>query len=211
MSILRTLVAGLLFLILPPVVCAQTPATAPRSPVTVSLRPAVTPPGPLARAARSPLLSGFDLMTPLAAPPSPAVPYQWRRGDWEFGRAWIGASLGFFYGWFADMVAHYQTDFSKANWLWNEGLSSRGHVIHGEVVYNVLFYNGLAPLYATRGVRNISPIKGDFLGTYLTALAGGLGGMAYWTQVDDLYAWHGFAVFTGLTALGAWIGNRIWK
>jgi len=198
----------LLLLALPATLSAQirVPGSGPGSAPSLTL--ATAPAGPLSLAARTPY-AGSSLLTFRAS--SPAAPYQWRRGDWEFGRAWLGSIIGMFYGWVGDMVIHYDTDFSKANWLWNEGQNKRGHIITGEVVYNILFYNGLTPLFATRGVRNMSPIKGDYLKTYLTSLAGGLAGMAYWTHLNELYDWRGFAAFTGLSALGAWIGNRIWR
>jgi hypothetical protein len=164
--------------------------------------------GPLALAARTSTTNGIMLAGGASAP---MKMYQWRRGDWEFGRGWIGSIIGMFYGWVADMAVHYQTDFSKANWLWNEGLNERDQVINGEVVYNILFYNGLTPLFATRGVRHLSPLDGDFLLTYLTSLVGSLGGMAYWTHLNELHDWRGFVAFTGLSTLGAWIGNRIWR
>ncbi len=211
MRTLRLFCSLLLLLALPCSLSAQTAIgpTVPQTSVTVGLQAAAY--GPLALAARNSRPGG--ILRPALGTGSgvPGAPYQWRRGDWELGRAWLGSVIGMFYGWCADMITHYHTDFSKANWLWNEGSNERDRIINGEVVYNVLFYNGLTPLFATRGVRNISPMKGDFLKTYLTSLAGGLAGMAYWTHLNELYDWRGFAAFTGLSTLGAWLGNRIWK
>lgn len=133
--------------------------------------------------------------------------YGWRRSDWEFGRAWLGSVLGFFYGWLGDLIIHYEGDFSKANWLLNEGPD--GQVANGEVVYNIVLYCGLSPLYAKYGIQAVSPVKGNSTGSYLLGLAGSLIGMVYWTKVDELYSLQGFAVFTGLTTLGTFLGHRI--
>ncbi len=114
------------------------------------------------------------------------------------------------------MVIHQEFDFSKANWLWNEQTSGRtdqtsNKVQNGEIVYNVLLYCGLTPYYAKKGMQAASPVKGNGLATFLCSLAGGLIGMAYWTELDNLYDVRGFAAFTGLSTLGAFLGNRIFK
>ena len=75
---------------------------------------------------------------------SGAMQYGWRRTDREIGRAWVGSMIGFFFAWVADLAIHQEYNFSKANWLWNEGTDNK--VQNGEVVFNILLYNGLTPL-----------------------------------------------------------------
>ena len=74
-----------------------------------------------------------------------------------------------------------------------------------------MLYCGFSPYYAKNGMQAASPVKVNALATYLCSLAGGLIGMAYWTELDNLYDIRGFAAFTGLSTLGAFLGNRIFK
>lgn len=173
-------------------------------------------PGPLLVAAGTSRFDLYSLSTSSEYSPPAAMQAGWRRTDYELGRAWLGSVFGFFGAWIADMVIHHEFDFSKANWLWNEQTSGKSNqfsdkVQNGEVVYNVLLYCGLTPFYAKRGMQLASPVKGNGLMTYLCSLTGSLIGMYYWTQLDELYDIRGFAAFTGLSTLGAFLGNRIFK
>ncbi|MFC1545214.1 hypothetical protein ACFL44_00815 [Gemmatimonadota bacterium] len=145
-----------------------------------------------------------------------AMQYGWRRTDREIGRAWIGSMVGFFFAWVADLAIHQEGDFSKASWLWNEGIDNK--VQNGEVVFNILLYNGLTPLYAKNGILRASPVKTNGFPTYLSGLVGSLLGMWYWTNLDNsdpdtnaLYDIRGFAAYTGLTTLFTFVGHRIFK
>ena len=145
-----------------------------------------------------------------------AMQYGWRRTDREIGRAWVGSMIGFFFAWVADLAIHQEYDFSKANWLWNEGTDNK--VQNGEVVFNILLYNGLTPLYAKNSITRVSPVKTNGLPTYLSGLVGSLLGMWYWTDLDkrnpndnNLYDIRGFAAYTGLTTLFTFVGHRIFK
>ncbi|MFC1559015.1 hypothetical protein ACFL39_00300 [Gemmatimonadota bacterium] len=145
-----------------------------------------------------------------------AMQYGWRRTDREIGRAWVGSMIGFFFAWVADLAIHQEYNFSKANWLWNEGTDNK--VQNGEVVFNILLYNGLTPLYAKNSITRVSPVKTNGLPTYLSGLVGSLLGMWYWTDLDkrnpndnNLYDIRGFAAYTGLTTLFTFVGHRIFK
>ncbi|MFC1628377.1 hypothetical protein ACFL3H_04600 [Gemmatimonadota bacterium] len=177
------------------------------------------PLGPLALSASTVRTNiGFISLRPGAmrgAAPA-TMQYGWRQTDNEIGRAWLGSMIGFFFAWVADLAIHQEYDFSKANWLWNEGINNQ--VENGEVVYNILLYNGLTPLYAKNGITRASPVKTNGLPTYLSGLFGSLLGMWYWTDLDrrnpdenNLYDLRGFAVYTGLTTLFTFVGHRIFK
>jgi len=141
--------------------------------------------------------------------------YGWRRTDREIGRTLFGAVTGFFFAWVADLAIHQEYDFSKANWLWNEG--TRNKVQNGEVVYNILLYNGLTPLYAKRGLLRASPVKTNGFATYMSGLVGSLLGMWYWTELDKqggsaaMEDLRGYGVYFGLTTLFTFLGHRIFK
>ncbi len=176
-------------------------------------------PGPLVLSA-STVRTGVDFISlrpgAMRGTAPAAMQYGWRRTDREIGRAWVGSMVGFFFAWVADLAIHQEYNFSKANWLWNEGTADK--VQNGEVVYNILLYNGLTPLYAKNGITRVSPVKTNGLPTYLSGLVGSLLGMWYWTDLDNrdpdknaLYDIRGIAVYTGLTTLFTFVGHRIFK
>ena len=173
-------------------------------------------PGLLTSAASVPLGSATIPLQPGIRAATPfAMQYGWRRTDREIGRTLFGAVTGFFFAWVADLVIHQEYDFSKANWLWNEG--TRTKVQNGEVVYNILLYNGLTPLYAKRGILRASPVKTNGFATYMSGLVGSLLGMWYWTELDKrekgagMEDLRGFGAYFGLTTLFTFMGHRIFK
>ncbi len=173
-------------------------------------------PGPLTFAVTVPMGSDVHSLRPgIGATAAPARQYGWRRTDREIGRAFFGAVTGFFFAWIADLAIHQEYDFSKANWLWNEG--TRRKVQNGEVVYNILLYNGLTPLYAKRGILRASPVKTNGFATYVSGLVGSLLGMWYWTELDKkggtpaMEDLRGYGAYFGLTTLFTFLGHRIFK
>jgi len=129
------------------------------------------------------------------------TPYQswYHRTDWEIGRGWLSAAIGLGFAYVADLVIHYETDFSKANPMLDE---ERG----GEVVYNVLLYGGLTPYYALRGVKSVHPLGGNSVAGYFSGMVGTLAGLAYWTSTDDAHDPLAILLTTGLTSILTVIG-----
>jgi hypothetical protein len=202
-----------------PATAAQQAAGPAATPSALSSRLFQAPvPGPLTlSAATSPLVRDFSsLHSGLLPGTAAARQYGWRRADRELGRTFLGSVAGFLFAWVADLAIHQEKDFSKANWLWNEGPDDK--VQNGEVVYNILLYNGLTPLYAKRGIMRVSPVKTNGLATYLSGLAGSLLGMWYWTELDKsnpkknaMDDIRGYLGFFGTTTLFTFLGHRIFK
>lgn len=208
----RTLLITILLTSLPAAVSAQQAAVS-NPPVTAQkVNFALPIPGPLAMAAAAPAPSIPGNMTPVNRRSSvPMKQYGYSRIDWELGRAWLGTLIGFAYAYIGDLIIHYDFDFSKANWLLNEGQDDvlEKPVKRGEVVYNVLLYGGLPPYFAMQGIRSINITRKNSLGSYILGTIGSLAGLIYWTNTGELYSLKGVAAYTGLTALFSNIGYHI--
>ena len=154
-------------------------------------------PGPLTLLSRG--SAEFSLPADISPSPSPPM-MQYSRADWELGRAWLGAIIGTGFAYVADLVVHYESDFSKGNMFLDEKDNA------GEVTYNILFYGGLAPYYSLKQLRSVRPLGGSSWGGFLGGVVGSLAGLYYWTDRGKVQDAPGIAVMTGLTALGTVIG-----
>jgi len=154
-------------------------------------------PGPLSLLSRG---SGESPLLVDVSPPASAPMMQYGRADWELGRAWLGAIIGTGFAYVADLVVHYEGDFSKGNMFLNEKDSA------GEVTYNILFYGGLAPYYSLKQLRAVRPLGGNSWAGFFGGVVGSLAGLYYWTDRGKVQDAPGIAVMTGLTALGTVIG-----
>ena len=160
-------------------------------------------PGPLAMAASVPVYA-LPVNISLAGVRSSASmkQYGYQRLDWEFGRAWLGTVIGFVYGYIGDLIIHYEFNYSKGHYLLDEKKD-------GDNVYNVLLYCGIPPYLAMRGVRSVSIMQKNSLGSYLCGLVGSVAGLIYWTNTGEERSIAGFAAYTGMTALFAQIGYHV--
>jgi len=202
-SLYRTFLAATLLLLLPLTARAQQAAEAKVPVRTPLISLALSHAGPLTLAAATPARPVLKEVLPGYGHPSVAMKqYGYRRLDWELGRAWLGTLIGFTYAYIGDLIIHYETDFSKGHFLLDEESN-------GDNAYNVLLYCGIPPYYAMRGIRSVSIMRKNSLGSYLTGFVGSVLGLIYWTNIGEQRSLAGIAAYTGLTTLCASIGYSI--
>jgi hypothetical protein len=152
------------------------------------------------------LSASFGLPTAIRAAASPApIQYGYGNPDMQLGRAWLGSLIGLASAYAGDLLIHYEGDFSRGNMFLNEDNGS------GEVVFNVLLYGGLAPMFSLSGLRVVNPWYGNRTGGYLGGVLGSLAGLAYWTKLNDVTSAQGILVTSGLMALGTVLGYNIFR
>ncbi len=199
----QTLLAATLLISVPLTARAQQTAEAKVPVRTPLISLTLSHAGPLTLAAATPARPALREVLPGYGHPSVAMKqYGYRRLDWELGRAWLGTLIGFTYAYIGDLIIHYETDFSKGYYLLDEKNN-------GDNVYNVLLYCGIPPYFAMRGIRSVSIMRKNSLGSYLSGLVGSVLGLIYWTNTGEKRSIAGFAAFTGLTTLCAHIGYSI--